>query len=99
MSRLRRCVKSTSGELYGYQFDCPGCNDPHVVGLGWTFNGDLAYPTFSPSILVTYTPGDPRDPDNPASRCHPYITDGRIAFCSDSTHALAGQTVDLPELP
>jgi hypothetical protein len=29
--------------------------------------------------------------------CHSFVTDGRIAFCSDSTHALAGQTVDLPE--
>ena len=29
--------------------------------------------------------------------CHSYITDGRIQFLSDCTHALAGQTVDLPE--
>lgn len=28
--------------------------------------------------------------------CHSYVTDGRIAFCGDSTHALVGQTVDLP---
>ena len=37
-------------------------------------------------------------PDNPASRCHSFITDGRISFCGDSEHALAGQTVDLPEV-
>lgn len=29
-------------------------------------------------------------------RCHSFVTDGRIQFLSDSTHALAGQTVDLP---
>lgn len=31
--------------------------------------------------------------------CHSFVTDGRIQFLSDCTHALAGQTVDLPEYP
>ena len=31
--------------------------------------------------------------------CHSFVTDGRIQFLSDCTHPLAGQTVDLPELP
>lgn len=30
--------------------------------------------------------------------CHSFVTDGRIQFLSDCTHALAGQTVDLPEI-
>jgi hypothetical protein len=30
--------------------------------------------------------------------CHTYITAGRIQFLGDCTHALAGQTVDLPDL-
>lgn len=30
--------------------------------------------------------------------CHSHITDGRIAFCSDSTHAHAGETIDLAEI-
>jgi hypothetical protein len=29
--------------------------------------------------------------------CHSFVTDGRIQFLADSTHKLAGQTVDLPE--
>jgi hypothetical protein len=29
--------------------------------------------------------------------CHSFVTNGRIQFLSDCTHALAGQTVDLPE--
>lgn len=33
------------------------------------------------------------------SICHSFVTDGRIQFLSDCTHALAGQTVDLPEFP
>lgn len=28
--------------------------------------------------------------------CHAVVTNGRIFFCPDSSHALAGQTVDLP---
>lgn len=31
--------------------------------------------------------------------CHSFVTDGRIQFLSDCTHALAGTTVDLPALP
>lgn len=30
------------------------------------------------------------------SVCHSFVTDGRIQFLDDCTHALAGQTVDLP---
>lgn len=37
--------------------------------------------------------------DWPCSICHSYVRDGRIQFLPDSTHALAGQTVDLPEIP
>lgn len=29
--------------------------------------------------------------------CHSFITDGQIQFLSDCTHALAGQTVQLPK--
>lgn len=28
--------------------------------------------------------------------CHSFVNDGRIQFLPDSSHALAGQTVDLP---
>lgn len=33
------------------------------------------------------------------SRCHSFVTDGHIQFLTDSTHQLAGQTVDLPAWP
>jgi hypothetical protein len=42
-------------------------------------------------------------PDDPApfkcARCHTFVRNGRIEFLGDCTHALAGQTVDLPDLP
>lgn len=33
------------------------------------------------------------------SVCHSFVRDGKIQFLDDCTHALAGQTVDLPDLP
>lgn len=31
--------------------------------------------------------------------CHSFVKEGRVQFLGDCTHALAGQTVDLPDLP
>ena len=31
--------------------------------------------------------------------CHSHVREGRIQFLSDCTHALVGQTVDLPDIP
>jgi hypothetical protein len=89
--RLKPVRRADNGELYGYRLNCPGCNKPHVVGTGWHFNGDMERPTFEPSVLVTGG-GDP------TYRCHSYVTGGRIQFLSDCSHALAGQTVDLPAI-
>lgn len=80
-------------------FECPGCDCPHVVyveGSGvpvWSFNGDVDKPTISPSVLVRSNYGTP-----PVDTvCHSFIKDGVIQFLNDCTHALAGQTVELPE--
>lgn len=76
----------------------------------WSFNGDLDRPTFTPSILARreeWTPpvmGEnlaewkraPWPQTKVMTICHSFVTDGRIQFLSDCTHALAGQTVDLP---
>jgi hypothetical protein len=108
-------VVSGDGAHYGYRFECPGCGRPHVIPTkpherGWDFDGNGDRPTFSPSILVhevripqdadparvlpPFKPGDVYTP-----RCHSFVRAGRIEFCSDSGHALAGKTVDLPEIP
>lgn len=79
----------------------------------WTWNGDLELPTFTPSVLVEMSKWKgtfeqygkwtrPTHPDvEPGGTCicHSFVTDGRIQFLTDSTHTLAGQTVDLPEWP
>ena len=78
----------------GYRHWCPGCKWMHVIptdpkaqpnGHSWTFNGDMEKPTFHPSI-------------NLVGQCHYWLKNGMLEFCSDSKHALAGQTVPLPDL-
>lgn len=73
---------------------CPGCEMNHVIymdprsqpnGHHWRFNGDEQSPTFEPSINIV-------------GQCHYFIRAGRIEYCGDSKHALAGQTVPLPDL-
>lgn len=103
MAKIKRVTKD-DGSLYGYRFDCPGCGDPHVIPVkptdrGWDFDGNEAAPTFSPSILV-HPHGVLHDDGSVGQtpRCHSFVRGGRIEFCSDSTHELAGQTVDLPEV-
>ena len=92
----------------GLAFRCPGCDGWHVVNVDgedrprWTWNGSAERPTFEPSILVrtgrAVTPAaEPWEEGDPPLICHSFVRDGRIEFCSDSTHALAGQTVALPE--
>lgn len=98
-------VISTDGQHYGYRFHCPGCNEEHLVTTPpypqakWGFEGDESRPTFSPSIFVHSHEALREDGTlYETFRCHSFVKDGRIQFLSDSTHQLAGQTVDLPEL-
>lgn len=92
-------------------FECPGCGTwkgipiaPEPDGSGgpiWTWNQSLDLPTLQPSILQH---GNEANEAQRAAgylgtpRCHSFVTDGRIQFLDDCTHALRGQTVDLPEL-
>lgn len=75
-----------------WAFFCPGCREMHRFGPRWSFDGDVARPTVSPSILV-----DGFINEAPV-RCHSFIRGGRIEFLSDCAHKLAGQTVELPEV-
>ncbi|CBJ38354.1 protein of unknown function [Ralstonia solanacearum CMR15] len=91
---------------------CGFLHQVHVAGTGvpvWGWNGSMDRPTFTPSVLVTgvaqmtdeehaaYMRGEGLPAARPL-RCHSFVTDGRIQFLHDCTHALAGQTVDLPEI-
>lgn len=76
---------------------CPGCSTTHEIDESWDFNEDFDSPTFKPSVLGTGKRPN-KDEEWEEWRCHSYITDGKIRFLNDSTHELAGQTVELPEI-
>ena len=89
-------VSSVMYESNGIYFiGCEGCKMLHPIHVGdqhkvkWSFNGNLEKPTFSPSLLV-YGDGN-------QTKCHSFITDGKIQFLSDCRHYLAGKTVDLKD--
>jgi hypothetical protein len=83
-------------------FKCPGCQIFHMLNYGeghgprWAWSGGAEAPTFRPSVLVQYNtePGSTRAP----KVCHSFVTDGWIEFLADSTHALSGQKVELPNV-
>lgn len=80
-----------------------------TTGAVWQFNGDMERPSFTPSLLITRHLWDP--PVTPENQeewnrnpwpqkevkhiCHLFLTDGKIHYCSDSTHEMAGKVVDL----
>lgn len=83
------------------------------AGPRWGWDGNAEAPTFTPSVLVTWNQWVPsaEDPEVHAKIrrgeivqtierrvCHSFVRAGRVEFLSDCTHALAGQTVDLPEV-
>lgn len=85
-----------------------------VTGGRWSWNRSVDAPTFAPSILVNPHATVSVDiPDGLSGqalveflfehrvmtpRCHSIVRAGRIEFQPDCTHALAGQTVDLPDI-
>lgn len=89
-SMAKACrINTSGGKFHGWMIFCPGCRFAHVFDSRWTFNGDLSHPTFKPSYLSYGSDAHPR--------CHSFVTDGKIRFLNDTTHELAGQTVDLPD--
>lgn len=90
---------------------CPGCNRAHGIriaelsaqaenfGPAWSWNADVDRPTFAPSVLVQYNGADAGIDGAPPAVCHSFVQDGHMKFLEDCTHALAGQTVPIPEWP
>lgn len=95
-----------------YAHWCPGCQDIHRLPDSWQFNGNVDRPSFTPSFkhsgyqVVKDANGKwtgewvRDDRGNPVPEvCHYTLTDAMLNFCADSTHALAGKSVPLPDLP
>lgn len=98
MARLSAKLRSmTNGIMYW----CPGCDSPHGINTQggppvWQWDGNAESPTCSPSVRCFMI--DP-ETNEQTTLCHHFIKAGKIEFLSDSPHALAGQTVDLPDWP
>jgi hypothetical protein len=65
---------------------------------GWTFNGNLE----PPSLLAHWSSPEWTEEsgvEHPGRNQvnHIIVSDGRIQYCADCTHSLAGQTLDLLE--
>jgi hypothetical protein len=90
---------STDDRHHSWYFVCPACNAVHQCDTRWKFNGDKAKPTFDGSVLVHAVPVTSKSVPGYKGRprCHSQVTDGKIAYYEDSTHAFAGKTLDLPD--
>lgn len=95
-------INKDDGGIWGYSFFFPGCKHNHVFYTRpfdshhvWQFNGNMTNPTFSPSLLNTWT----KPPSNIVIKtCHLFVKNGKIEYCGDCSHSLAGQTVDLIDI-
>lgn len=82
---------------------CPACSELHDFaverpfsnGAGWSYDGNAARPTFTPSMNIVVGPF----PDGHKKVCHYFLKAGMLEYLSDCTHALAGKTIELPDLP
>ena len=77
-------------------FLCPGCNTEHVIALPepHQWNGNVDHVTLTPSVIASWR--GKISEGSPKRICHSFVTDGKIRFLNDCTHALVGQTVELP---
>ena len=96
MSVMNRVEQRPGEHDPDFVFWCPGCQFGHGVwvtttckktGAQWQWNGSMDAPSFTPSILIT----------EGTLVCHSYVTNGTISYLSDCTHALAGQSIQIPE--
>lgn len=91
MGQVSSTLRRGTGAYFHW---CPGCEEMHTLPDGWSFDGNLETPTFTPSFLHSgySSHHQPRI-------CHYILTNGILNFCTDSTHTLAGKSVALPKLP
>lgn len=113
MSTLSKKLRDCEGDILHFWCPgCNQAHGVRICEGGWTWNQNAERPTFSPSVLVRgyelsaegyamiargeSPPAGTRYPGLKVV-CHSFVADGRIQFLGDCTHALRGQTVDLPD--
>lgn len=95
MARIRQSTpKIPRSEL---EFICLGCKSIHRLPR-FTKTRNLEMPTVRPDVSFMVGPFKPGHPyAGQIVKCHFRITDGCIRYFTDSTHALKGKTVGLPD--
>lgn len=87
-----------------YLIYCPACKSDHIFavdtpfsnGKQWKFDGNIQNPTFTPSMNISWGPGE--TDEIPEGRCHFTITQGKVTYHDDCTHEYKGRVIDLPNL-
>ena len=87
MAKISSILRSAQDDRL--MFWCPGCDGPHMVGVGpgdgprWSWNSDVDKPTFNPSVLVTgmhWVP--PVTPENAEQfRADPWVQQQAKSIC------------------
>ena len=109
MKIVRREFKSDGKHIAAYFVYCPACKKAHRFIVEneqdpsqvWTFDGDIVYPNFNPSLLVESPQWDKENERwGPPDICHSYMRNGVWHFLGDCTHAMASHNhplIDFPE--
>jgi hypothetical protein len=88
---------------------CPGCQEYHSLhtgrpnsdGVRLKFNNSMEFPSFLPvniGRIINSGLNRSKHANDTTWKCVFTIKFGKISFSADSSHELAGQTVDLPDL-
>lgn len=101
MAGLTVCKRGDN--IVGYLVDCPGCGHNHYFrtvpspkSKGWRFNKDLAFPSFTPSLIARWREHDKDgNPTGKVDICHFWLVNGVFKFCEDSTHKFAGKELPM----
>lgn len=96
MSKLRKTQDWKPG-MPDYTFYCPGCKCDHGIWTTqtefnnpvWNISMNLDSPSVDPSLMID------KDTD---TQCHLIIKEGKIHYCDDCRHELAGQTVEMENI-
>lgn len=99
VAQIVKCTDDSGAVWDAIVIWCPAEDGLHMLPVNstikrpqWAWDGDLASPTLSPSILTRYGPGG-------ESVCHSFLNDGVWEFLGDCTHEMAGQRVPMVPLP
>lgn len=88
-----------------YKHYCPACDQEHTLLANtanrnnqiWSFNDNLAKPTFYPDFMTVKETPHEEDQERIIKRmaCHYWIQNGKIIYTLNGNHSLIGKTIDM----